>query len=152
VAIAKQYSPGRDTRDLAEISRVNKTRTVLWQVRTMENDFWLKLDELIATCQWRIDRPKGTAHPRYPSFVYPIDYGYLEDTRSPDGGGIDIWVGSLPDRKVNAIVCTVDRVKRDSEVKLLIGCTAQEMQQILGVHNTGLQAAILIERPTEECS
>jgi inorganic pyrophosphatase len=117
----------------------------------MENDFWSKLEELVAACQWRIDRPKGTTHPRYPSFVYPIDYGYLEDTRSPDGGGIDIWVGSLPDKKVNAIVCTVDRVKRDSEVKLLIGCTAQEKQQILGVHNTGLQAAILIERPTEEC-
>ena len=116
----------------------------------MKNSFWSNLDQLVATCKWHIDRPKGTPHPRYPSFVYPIDYGYLKDTLSPDGNGIDIWVGSLPDKRVNALVCTVDMVKRDSEVKLLIGCTPQEIQQILGVHNTGPQAAILVERLMEE--
>ncbi len=117
----------------------------------MEDNFWSRLDELVAASQIQIDRPKGTPHPRYPSFFYPLDYGYLEDTRSPDGNGIDVWVGSLPDKKLNAIVCTVDKVKRDSEVKLLIGCTAQEMRQILDVHNSELQAAILIERPMEKC-
>ena len=118
----------------------------------MEQDFWLKLDKLVATCKINIDRPKGTSHPRYPSFFYPLDYGYLEDTRSPDGNGIDIWAGSLPEKKVTAIVCTVDLIKRDSEVKLLLGCTLQEAQIILGVHNTELQSAILIERPTGENS
>ena len=78
----------------------------------MDNGFWLNLDQLAATCAWRIDRPRGTPHPRYPSFVYPLDYGYLENTRSPDGNGIDLWVGSLPDKRVNAIVCTVDLVKQ----------------------------------------
>jgi len=119
------------------------------QYPKMQNDFWSTLDQLVATCQWCVDRPKGTAHPRYPSFVYPIDYGYLADTRSPDGNGIDIWVGSLPDKKVNAVVCTVDMVKRDSEIKLLLGCTPQEAIAILGVHNSGSQSAMLIERPAE---
>lgn len=58
--------------------------------------FWAALDELVATSTVRIDRPKGTAHPRYPSFIYPLDYGYLEGTQAADGGGIDVWVGSLP--------------------------------------------------------
>ncbi len=122
------------------------------ETMTVGKKFWSRLDELVAASKIRIDRPRGTAHPRYPSFIYPLDYGYLEDTHSPDGNDIDVWMGSLPDKKLNAIVCTVDKVKRDSEVKLLIGCTAQETQQILDVHNSGLQAAILIERPTEECS
>lgn len=116
----------------------------------METRFWTNLDQLAAACAWRLDRPRGTTHPRYPTFVYPIDYGYLENTRSPDGGGIDLWVGSLPDQRVNAVVCTVDMVKQDSEIKLLIGCTPHEIEQIMAVHNSGPQAAILIERPKEQ--
>ena len=39
-----------------------------------------------------------------------------------DGGGIDVWVGS-GDKKIDAIMCIVDLMKRDSEIKILIGCT-----------------------------
>ena len=113
----------------------------------MEKAFWSRLDELVVASEIHIDRPKGTTHPRYPSFFYPLDYGYLEDTRSPDGNGIDVWVGSLPDQKVTALICTVDMLKRDSEIKLLLGCTPQQAQEILGVHNTDFQSAMLIERP-----
>ncbi len=70
------------------------------------NNFWLKLDQLVAACPLRIDRPKGSSHPRYPSFCYPFDYGYLENTQAGDGAGIDVWAGSLPERSVSAIICT----------------------------------------------
>jgi len=114
----------------------------------MQDDhFWAKLDELVAACTLRIDRPRGSPHPRYPDWVYPLDYGYLEGTRSADGGGIDVWVGSLAEKTVTALVCTVDMVKRDSEVKILLGCTPQEAQEILDFHNDGLQVGILVERP-----
>jgi inorganic pyrophosphatase len=116
---------------------------------TAQNDnFWLKLDQLVAEHKRVIDRPKGSCHPRYPSFVYPLDYGYLEGTQAADGGGIDVWVGSLPDEMVTAVVCTVDIKKRDTEVKILLGCTSQEAQEILNVHNDefGFQAAVLVER------
>jgi len=114
----------------------------------MENeDFWLKLDQLVADSPVKVDRPKGTPHPRYPSFVYPLDYGFLENTRSSDGGGIDFWVGSGPEKRVTAIICTVDLEKRDAETKILLGCTPQEIHTILEVHNRGSQAALLVERP-----
>ena len=109
--------------------------------------FWTTLDRLVASSTLKVDRPRGTTHPRYPDMVYPLDYGYLEDTLSADGGGIDIWVGSLPDKRVTAIVCTVDMVKRDSEMKILIGCTPQEAQVVLGFHSDGAQAGVLVERP-----
>ena len=108
--------------------------------------FWDKLDRLVADGTIRIDRPAGSAHPRYPSFIYPLDYGYLEGTGSSDGNDLDVWIGSLPGRAVTAVLCTVDLVKRDAEVKILLGCTPDEARQIAAVHSTRAQAAILVER------
>ncbi len=108
--------------------------------------FWDKLDRLVAGGALRIDRPAGSAHPRYPSFIYPLDYGYLEGIVSSDGNDLDVWIGSLPGRAVTAVLCTVDLVKRDAEVKILLGCTPDEARQIAAVHSTSAQAAILVER------
>lgn len=108
--------------------------------------FWKAVDRLVSESAVRIDRPKGSIHPRFPSFCYPLDYGYLEGTQAIDGGGVDVWRGSLATATVTAVVCTVDLLKRDSKVKLLIGCTRDEALAILATHNTGPQSAILVER------
>ena len=112
--------------------------------------FWESLDVLVSVCRIVIDRPCGTPHPRYPDFTYPLDYGYLQGTLSNDGSGIDIWRGTMPEKQVTAIIVNVDLQKRDSEIKLLIGCTAEEQQTILRVHDQsswgGAQSALLIER------
>ena len=42
------------------------------------SDFWTAAETLVAQSRIVIDRPKGSAHPRYPDFLYPVDYGYLE--------------------------------------------------------------------------
>ncbi|MDZ8067008.1 MAG: hypothetical protein RMY64_15525 [Nostoc sp. DedQUE08] len=110
------------------------------------SDFWFKLDRLVAARNLKIDRPKGTSHPRYPSFVYPLDYGYLQDTRSGDGNDIDVWIGSLSNQTVTAVICSVDLEKRDTEIKILLGCTSEENQAILDIHNIGSQSAILLIR------
>ena len=111
-----------------------------------DNDFWEALDLLADNSEIVIDRPKGSVHPKYPDFVYKIDYGYLKDTSSMDGGGIDVWVGS-GDKKIDAIMCIVDLMKRDSEIKILIGCTEEEKQMIYQTHNeTEYMKGILIRR------
>ena len=71
-------------------------------------DFWDALDQLTADSEIVIDRPKGSAHPRFPNFIYPVDYGYLKGTASMDGGGIDVWLGT-GERKLDAVMCIVDR-------------------------------------------
>lgn len=109
-------------------------------------DFWAQLDALVDSCPLVIDRPKGAPHPRYSEFAYPLDYGYLEGTSAADGGGIDVWVGSLPERRVTAVVFTLDSHKRDAEIKLLAACTPEEARQVLEIHNRGEQSALLIER------
>lgn len=112
--------------------------------------YWQALDELVATCEVVIDRPKDTAHPRFPAMIYPLDYGYLQGTSSGDGNEIDCWVGSLPEYSVTGVVFTVDLLKRDIEGKLLLGCTADEMQTILAFLNGGPMSATLLIRERDE--
>lgn len=110
------------------------------------SDFWKTLDELVDNSEIIIDRPKGTAHPKYPNFIYRVDYGYLSNTSSMDGAGIDVWVGS-GDKKVDAIMCIVDLMKRDSEIKILIGCTEEEKAIVYETHNeTKFMKGVLIRR------
>lgn len=101
----------------------------------MNQAFWNMLDELIREHEVVIDRPKGSRHPRYPEVVYKLDYGYLKGTSSMDGGGIDIWRGSENDQKLVGIICTVDKLKGDSEIKLLIGCSEEEIGIAMEFHN-----------------
>ena len=109
-------------------------------------EFWNALEALVNRSEIVIDRPKGSAHPRFPNFIYKIDYGYLKNTASMDGAGIDVWVGS-GDKKVDAIMCIVDLMKRDSEIKILIGCTEEEKLEVYKTHNeTQYMKGILIRR------
>lgn len=113
----------------------------------MNIEFWNTIDKLVEESEIVIDRPKGTIHPRYPDFVYRVDYGYLKNTSSMDGGGIDIWKGTAPEQKVDAIICIVDLLKRDSEIKILIGCTEVEKDIIYRTHNeTESMKGIMVRR------
>lgn len=109
-------------------------------------EFWNAVDELVNSSEIVIDRPKGTSHPKYPDFIYRVDYGYLKDTSSMDGAGIDVWVGSGV-KKVDAIMCIVDLIKKDSEMKILLGCTDEEKRMVYETHNeTPFMKGILIQR------
>ena len=109
--------------------------------------FWNAIDKIVSESKIVIDRPKGTAHPRFPDFVYRVDYGYLENTSSMDGGGIDVWVGTDERKQIDAIMCIVDLMKRDSEIKILIGCTEAEKDIVYQTHNeTDYMKGILIRR------
>ena len=112
----------------------------------VNDDFWKILDSLVNDSEIVIDRPKGTAHPKYSDFIYKVDYGYLKNTSSMDGAGIDVWGGS-GEKQIDAIMCIVDFMKRDSEIKILIGCTEEEKQLVYQTHNeTEGMKGILIRR------
>lgn len=113
---------------------------------TLNEEFWKALDSLVNSSEIIIDRPKGSAHPKYPDYIYNLDYGYLKDTKSMDGAGIDVWVGS-GGKNIKAIICTVDLMKRDSEIKILIGCTEEEMRTVYQTHNESqYMKGVLIRR------
>jgi inorganic pyrophosphatase len=109
--------------------------------------FWDALDSLVRDSELVVDRPKASHHPRFPQIVFPVDYGYLKNTASMDGNGIDVWRGSDSSVKIDAVVCTIDLQKKDSEVKILIGCTSAEMKLIYEFHNQNeTMKGLLIER------
>lgn len=93
-------------------------------MNTFDLDFWNLLDELVRSTEIVIDRPKGSAHPRYPEMIYEADYGYLKGTASMDGGGIDVWIGT-GGKEIDAVICTVDIVKKDSEIITLFFSTGK---------------------------
>ena len=109
--------------------------------------FWQAIDTLVSSGKIVIDRPKGSVHPKNSNIKYEVDYGYIENTTSMDGDGIDVWLGSLADKQVTAIICTVDLMKKDSEIKLLIGCTEEEINTVYEFHNDSeFMKGILIRR------
>ena len=114
-----------------------------WAAQTA---YWAALDQLVQTCEVVIDRPRASAHPRYADLIYPLDYGYLAGTTTTDGGGIDVWFGSLPTRNLTGLILTVDLHKRDAEIKLLLACTPAEAQLALDFHTTNAQAPRLLLR------
>jgi inorganic pyrophosphatase len=113
-----------------------------------DGDFWHSADRLLAEHELVIDRPRDSRHPRFPDFRYPIDYGYLAGTSAADGGGIDVWRGSGP-QAVTAALCTIDLLKRDAEVKLLVGCTEAETALVLETANSGPMRGTLLVRPSD---
>ena len=112
--------------------------------------FWTKLDQMLASHEIIIDRPKGSAHPGYPDMKYPLDYGYLKGTSSGDGNEIDVWRGSLDENRLVAIICTVDTKKLDAEIKLLIACSDDEIDLVNRFQNLGeFMSGIVVRRDVE---
>ncbi len=114
------------------------------------DQFWGYLDRLVASSEIVIDQPKDSQHSDYPETIYPLDYGYLAGTTSADGSGIDVWTGTTGGKTPDGILVTVDLIKRDSEIKVLVGCSEADMMTIVEFHNkTDNMHSLLIPRNRE---
>ncbi|MDX8143733.1 inorganic pyrophosphatase [Lentzea sp. BCCO 10_0061] len=91
-------------------------------------EFFEALDELVRTSDVVVDRPRGTAHPRYQEVVYPLDHGYLRGTTGGDGNGVDVFAGTARGAGVVGVLLTADVGKRDAEVKILLDCAPDEAE------------------------
>jgi inorganic pyrophosphatase len=77
-----------------------------------------------------------------------LDYGYLENTSASDGGGIDAWIGSLETKTLTGILCTFDTLKKDAELKILLGCNAQDVETIIAFHDHAMKI-LYIQKPED---
>lgn len=121
-------------------------------MNTYENNafFWQKLDTLLLSSKLVVDRPRNSSQYKYSNLVYPVDYGYLNDTMSSDQSPIDVFRGSEKSSLVQAIAVSADILKKDCEVKLLVGCSEEEIHDILEFLNqTEFQKAVLLRRGNE---
>ena len=116
------------------------------ELRTTDDRFWLRADDLVASSHVTIDWPRGKLRGGKP---YPMDYGYLDGTTAMDGEGVDVWRGTLPEPRVTGAIFTVDVRGRDAEVKLLLGCTTEEAETAAAFHSSrpdGTVGALLVLR------
>lgn len=117
----------------------------------ISNLFWQEMQQILWSSKITIDRPKGTSHPRYPEKIYPLDYGYLEGTRAGDNAGIDVWIGTTNSQTLTGILCTLDTIKKDAEIKLLCGCSQTEVDRVLTFLGKSMQW-IFLEKPQGDIS
>ncbi len=108
--------------------------------------FWDSLDRLIEEKGITVDRPKGSRHDRFPAFVYPFDYGYVNNTVSTDGVELDVWIGNLTVKKVSGILNIIDMDKKDTEMKILYACSPEEMNEIYRINNQMMMHAVMLIR------
>ena len=40
----------------------------------------------------KVDRALGSRHPRHDDIYYPVNYGFVPGTMSPDGGELDVYI------------------------------------------------------------
>ncbi len=107
--------------------------------------FWQKIDSLVLSTNVIIYQEKGSHHPKYLNMVYPVNYGYLEDTDA-----IKVFKGSVKRSTPDAIMIVGDILKRDLEVKLLWGCSSEEEEEILRfINQTDYQKGILVRRGSD---
>jgi inorganic pyrophosphatase len=110
----------------------------------MEFD-WHAWEVAIRAYGIQIERPKGTAHPRYPDMIYPIDYGFVPNTMGDDGYEIDIFAGTEA-TGLSAMLVTHDTLKGDNEIKLLWNVSSQEIAILNNFLNAGSMFSDVIWR------
>lgn len=79
----------------------------------------------------KIDRPLGSRHPKW-KWIYPVNYGYVEGIRAPDGENLDVYVLGVfkPIKKFVGKVIAVIHRKDDVEDKLVVAPKKYTKEQI----------------------
>lgn len=106
---------------------------VFWKtMKDMEGEdssvFRLKIEKrdysgiLGKTVSGTIDRPIGSAHPKHPDMIYPINYGYVDGLIAGDGEEQDVYVfgASEPIRTFTGKVVAVLHRLNDCEDKWIV--------------------------------
>lgn len=92
----------------------------------MEID-WQRWERLIAERGIEIDRPRGTDHPRFPGWTYPLDYGFVPGTVGGDGDPVDVFVGTGDCGLTAVLLVRHDDVE---EIKLLWNTSGSEIAMV----------------------
>ena len=109
--------------------------------------FWQKLDTLFLSSGFSIARKKGDVHPNFANLIYPVDYGHVNDTKSISGEGVSLYAGTSDRSRITALIVAADILAKELDVKLLVGCNENEVEEVLRFLNqTDYQKTILIRR------
>ncbi len=68
-----------------------------------------------------VDRKMGSKHPKH-GFIYPVNYGYIEGIRSPDGEELDAYILGVhePVESFTGKVIAIIERENDNDPKLIV--------------------------------
>lgn len=70
----------------------------------------------------KVDRPKNSIHPNHMDIIYPINYGFIPNTKALDGEEIDAYILGVDEivDEYKGFVIAVIRRNNDNEDKLIV--------------------------------
>lgn len=77
----------------------------------------------------KIDRPLGSKHPKH-NLIYEVNYGFVPDTKAPDGEEIDAYllgVDELVDEFIGKCIAVIRRLNEDDDKLVLVPENSKEM-------------------------
>lgn len=76
----------------------------------------------------KVDRPAGSAHPRHPEMIYPVNYGYVDGVLAGDGAEQDVYVlgTDVPLTEFTGRVIAVYHRLNDVEDKWIVSVDSAE--------------------------
>ena len=107
--------------------------------------FWQKVDTIFLSSNVNIIRHKGEVHPQFKNLIYPTEYGHLDETGN--GNPISVYMGTKNHSEITGLIVAADILQKPIDVKLLLGCTEEEVNDVLHFLNqTDFQKTVLIRR------
>lgn len=75
-----------------------------------------------------MDRALGSQHPKH-GYTYPVNYGFVPETKSPDGGELDVYVLGVdsPLEQYSGLCIAVIHRLNDDDDKLIVVPDGQSM-------------------------
>lgn len=76
-----------------------------------------------------IDRPIGSRHPKH-SFVYEANYGYIPDTKAPDGEELDAYVLGIEnpiESFKGKCIAIIHRMNDDDDKLVVVSKSSEDM-------------------------
>lgn len=112
------------------------------------------LTALLGRPVWvKVDRPLGSAHPRHPELIYPVNYGELPGTLSGDGHPTDAYLlgWDEPLREAQGTVIAVIERLDDYEDKLVVArpgtrWSAEEIMAAVAFQERFFQTRLHLQR------
>ena len=95
--------------------------------------FWQKVDTIFLSSNVNIIRHKGEVHPQFKNLIYPTEYGHLDETGN--GNPISVYMGTKNHSEITGLIVAADILQKTIDVKLLLGCTEEEVNDVLHESN-----------------
>ena len=117
-------------------------------MKEFENNayFWQKVDTLYSFGDYKVVYRKGDRNERYPSLVYPCDFGYVKALDSDEDISMEVFKGEHG-RTIDALIICADILMKRFEVKALIGLNDAEQEEVLRfLDQTEFQKCVYVRR------